>query len=465
MINLFNWVQGLVGFFTFWSGGGSGGGGNTTSTSYSTNLPEYAQPYYEELMKQTNKAVYSTVTPDMVGKINPSTGKAYVTADVGNVNGVQPMPTYTDERVAGMTPEQLAVQQQVQGMTTPTGFADAAQGLNTSQAMAGMTAAGGLSKALGYNPATVNAQSINGPSLQNYSMNSAAPVTAGSATSTAWSPQAAAYYSDPYQQGVTNIALREARRQADIAKEQGALGSISRGTFGGARQALMQGEAERNTQQNLGDIATKGAQSAYENAQKQFLADQQNRMTAQQLNIQSGLQAALANQQTSQQTNVQNLAAQLQTQGLSADEAMKAALANQQSNLAAQQSNQQAGLSAAQLAGQTGIAGLQAQTDAAKAQGALSATQQTTDLQRLQAQATSAAEKQALQQKIDDLAYQKFQEQQNYQKTQLEYLSNILRGNAGALGSTQVAYTPQPSTISQVAGLGLAGLGLVNALK
>ena len=430
MINLFNWVQSLVGFFTFWSGGGSGGGGNTTSTSYSTNLPEYAQPYYEELMKQSNKAVYTTDAQ-------------------GNVTGVQPMPTYTGDRIAGMTPEQLAVQQQVQGMTTPTGFADAAQGLDTSQAMAGMTAAGGLSKALGYNPATINA-----PTLQNYSMNSAAPVTAGSATSTAWSPQAAAYYSDPYQQGVTNIALREARRQADIAKEQGALGSISRGTFGGARQALMQGEAERNTQQNLGDIATKGAQSAYENAQKQFLADQQNRMTAQQLNIQSGLQAALANQQTSQQANVQNLAAQLQTQGLSADDAMKAALANQQT-----------GLSAAQLAGQTGIAGLQAQTDAAKAQGALSATQQTSELQRLQAQATSAGEKQALQQKIDDLAYQTFQEQQNYQKTQIEYLSNILRGNAGALGSTQVAYTPQPSTISQVAGLGLGGLGLVNALK
>jgi hypothetical protein len=55
-------------------------------------------------------------------------------------------------------------------------------------------------------------------------------------------------------------------------------------------------------------------------------------------------------------------------------------------------------------------------------------------------------------------------DQQNYQKQQLEYLSNILRGNAAALGSTQVQYTPQPSTISQIGGLGLAGLGLAKAL-
>ena len=45
LFNLFNWVTNLVEEFTFYScGGGSGGGGNQTSTSYSTNLPEYAKP-------------------------------------------------------------------------------------------------------------------------------------------------------------------------------------------------------------------------------------------------------------------------------------------------------------------------------------------------------------------------------------------------------------------------------------
>jgi FlaG/FlaF family flagellin (archaellin) len=34
-----------------------------TSTSYSTNLPEYAKPYYEELLKQTGK---QTLLPMLV---------------------------------------------------------------------------------------------------------------------------------------------------------------------------------------------------------------------------------------------------------------------------------------------------------------------------------------------------------------------------------------------------------------
>jgi hypothetical protein len=51
-------------------------------------------------------------------------------------------------------------------------------------------------------------------------------------------------------------------------------------------------------------------------------------------------------------------------------------------------------------------------------------TQQAADLERLKAQAASAGEKQALQQEIDNLKYQQFQETQNYQKAQLDYLSH-----------------------------------------
>jgi hypothetical protein len=42
------------------SGGGGGGPSTTTGTTYSSNLPEYAKPYYEELLKQTGKQVYTT---------------------------------------------------------------------------------------------------------------------------------------------------------------------------------------------------------------------------------------------------------------------------------------------------------------------------------------------------------------------------------------------------------------------
>ena len=75
----------------------------------------------------------------------------------------------------------------------------------------------------------------------------------------------------------------------------------------------------------------------------------------------------------------------------------------------------------------------------------MSVADQKAQLELLQAQAASGAEQQALQQEIDNLGYQQFMEDQDYAKKQLEFQSNILRGTAGALGSTQTQYTPAPN--------------------
>ena len=366
LFNLFNWVTNLVEAFTFYGGGdsGGGGGGSQTSTSYSTNLPEYAKPYYEELLKQTGKNVYTTDAS-------------------GTVTGVNAMPTYTGSRIAGFTPGQEAIQKEVSGLTLPGGFGSAATGLNTGQAMGFGAAGAGLSSALGYAPTSISGGTF--------------------------TPGAASYYMSPYASNVTDIAVREAEKQRDLAKTAGMTGAIGRGTFGGARNTLLQAEQERGANQNIADIRTKGQQEAYTNAQAQFQADQARRMQAEQL-TQQGQQFGA---------------------GLSKD---------------------------------IGLAGLTTGIDASGKQAAVAAASQTANLERLKAQAATEGEKQALQQQIDDLKYQTFQEQNNYQKQQLEYLSNILRGNAAALGSTQVQYTPQPSTISQIGGLGLAGLGLANVL-
>jgi len=227
-------------------------------------------------------------------------------------------------------------------------------------------------------------------------------------------------YMDPYTQAVVDVEKREAKRLADIEKSKAAMGSIGRGTFGGGREALMTAERDRATQQLLADIQAKGGQRAYEQALAAFQADEGR-----------ALQAAQANQ-----------AAQMQAAEL----------------------GQQAGQFQAQLGRDVGLAGLQTGLETAKATGALSATEQMANLERLKAQAASAAEEQALQQEINNLAYQQYMEEQDYQRRLLEYQSNILRGTAGALGSTQVQYAPAPSLASQIGGLGLAGLGLYNIL-
>jgi len=368
LLNLFNWVESLVSFFTFNIGGGGssggGGGGSQTSTSYSTNLPEYAKPYYEQLMKSTAQNVYTT---------DPS----------GNVTGVKPYETYTGSRLAGFTPAQTTQQAETLGMKTPGQFGAATSGLGAGTTLglgAGLT---GLTGAMGYTPMSVGTGTFGAP--------------------------AAASYMSPYQSNVTDIAVREAERKGAVDRSAGALGAIGRGTFGGARNTLMQAEQQRNLNQNIGDIRARGQQDAFMNAQQQFNQDQARSLQAQQLN-----QAAYGQQ--------------------------------------------------AQLLGQLGTAGLQSGLQGSQALGQLGAQQQTTDLARLQAQGATGAQQQQQNQQGLDIAYQNYLTQQNYPKSQLEYLSNILRGNAGALGSTQVQYTPAPSTASQIAGLGLAGLGLYNVL-
>jgi len=367
MFNLFNWVQDLVESFTFYGGGGKGGGGGggpQTQTSYSTNLPEYARPYYEELLKQSGKQIYTT---------DPS----------GNVTGVKEFTPYTGERVAGFTPGQEAVQAQTAALTQPGQFAGATTGLGAGTTMGLGAGMAGLGQAFGYNPAEISGGMF--------------------------TPGAASYYANPYQQNVTDIALRQASLQGQKDKTAGALGSIGRGTFGGARQALMQSEQQRNLNQQLGDIQAQGSQQGYLNAQQQFQADQLRRLQAAQLN------------QQGQQFQA----------GIGKD---------------------------------IGLAGLTAGLQGSQALGALGAQQQGTDIERLKAQAASAGESQAMQQERLNQQYQQFMDKQNYQKAQLDYLSNILRGNAGALGQTQVQYAPAPSIASQLGGLGLAGLGLYNVL-
>ncbi len=518
--------------FTLWGGGdGGGGGGNTTSTSYSTNLPEYAEPYYNELLKQTGRQTFSTDS-------------------TGAVTGVKPYQPYTGQRIAGFTPEQLAVQGEVRNMDTPGGFAQGTAGLTAAQQGSLFATQGGLAQALAYNPQAYTGTAVTNPMLNNYQMQAAqtgyqpqlndfqmqaaqtsynpnlqyfqmeSPGTVNARDFTSLSEQEMMGYMNPYQKAVTDAQIKEAQLEADRQRAQSALGAIGRGTFGGARNTLAQATTDSANMTAMAKMRAEGQLGAYNQALGQFNTDEGRRLQAQQLNQQAnltrgqanlqanlgvqqlgtetGLRTALANLDAGQQANVQNLASRLQTQGLSADQALRTALANletrQQSNvqnlssmlqtqglgseqaMRAALANQAAQLDYTKLNEQTrqfgaglgkelfstGLAGL---TDTSKGLGAMAATQQEADLARLQAQAASGAEGQALSQKAMDTNYQQAMEARDWNQKQLEFYSNILRGNAGALGSTQVQYTPAPSATSQIAGLGLAGLGLYKALS
>lgn len=93
----------------------------------------------------------------------------------------------------------------------------------------------------------------------------AARLTAASAFAPT-APQVSQFM-NPYLQNVVDIQQREARRAADVERQQLGAQAVSAGGFGGSRQAILEAEQARNLQQQLGDIQTRGLAAAYEDAQ------------------------------------------------------------------------------------------------------------------------------------------------------------------------------------------------------
>lgn len=219
----------------------------------------------------------------------------------------------------------------------------------------------------------------------------------------------------------------------------GGIGALASGqqymgmaTSPGAQQAFMS-----PYMQNVVDVQK---QEAIRDAQKGLLG--QNLAAARQ-GTYGGARQTLA--QTERDRNLQAQLAQIQAAG-----SQKAFEAGQQ---------------AQQFGANLGLQGFGQAAQAGAAMGQLGAQQQQTDLARIQAQAAAGAEQRSLEQQRLDTAYADFLRQRDYPMEQLGYYSNLLRGVPVQLGSTQTTYAQPPSMISQVGGLGLAGLGLYNLAK
>jgi len=480
-----------------------------TSTTTTSNLDESSRPFYQDLMNRAQAQSYQPYIP--YGYTQDKDGNVVRATDASG-NPVDAT------RIAGFTPAQEQVQQNILGMTAPNQF-------GTGSALAYEAGLGALNQR--YDTGQFNAQQVQGPQLNQYEMGPVSGISAQQYNAptmqtarTNYRPDLTAFqmaapeefgaaqakeYMSPYIQNVMDVQKREAMRDAQKSQLAEDLGSARQGTYGGSRQLLASLERERNLGTQLGDIQARGQQAAYENAQAQFERDraagltagQQNlqaRLATQELGAQQGMQAALANLSSEQQANVQNQAAQLQTQGLNAEQAMRAALANQgvdvtraqanlQSQLQTQElgsqnymqaslANQQQDLEAQRLreqsrqfGSQQGLAGLQLAGDMGQTLGNLGQYQQTADLQRLQAQSDTARQQQMLQQQYYDQRYADYLRQRDYPMEQLGQYSNLIRGLPVGLSSTNITYAQPPSLMSQVAGAGLGAYSTAQMLK
>lgn len=427
------------------SGDGGGGGGAAQQTTIS-DLPEWAKPYAQQTLAKTQALT-----------------------DVGQ----NKYPTYTGERIQGLDPLQQQAYQGVGGMQT-TPQLDVASNVAQSAALRGLGTGyqagqfGNQFQAPGaYQPATFDYIQAQAPELQQYQMGPAERVGTGSFTQ----PGAAAQYMSPFIEQALVPQLREAQRTSDILGTQQAGQAVQQGAFGGSRAGLLEAERQRNLATQMGDIRSKGLQTAFEQAQQLYGTEAQRQLAAQQANQAAGLTVG-----------GQNLAAQLGIQQLGAGQSLQAQLANQQARQQAQaqreasrqfgygQRMQAAGLGAQYgLAGQQlgeqsrqygaglGLQGLQTALSGAGQLGQLGQQQfgQQKDIYGLQNQ--FGQQQRDYQQQLLSQQYQDFLNQQRYPYQQLEFMSNILRGTP--MGTVQSMYQAQPSQMSQLAGLGVAGAG------
>ena len=199
-------------------GGGSGGGGQPTqNTTYSTNVPEYARPYVENMLESTQKQIY---TDDMAG-----------------FRPYKPYSTDPNKYFAGFQPLQEKAMTATGNLQTP-GQYTTATGLAGMSGIEGLGLAGQMAGA------------------------------GGRYAQQATDPTAIQSYMSPYMQNVVDYQKSQALRDYQMAAPMRARAAVGAGAFGGSRQAIESAEAQRNLMSQLQGIEAQGRQGAFQQAQQ-----------------------------------------------------------------------------------------------------------------------------------------------------------------------------------------------------
>ncbi|CAB4123662.1 hypothetical protein UFOVP48_57 [uncultured Caudovirales phage] len=133
-------------------------------------------------------------------------------------------------------------------------------------------------------------------------------------------------YMNPYLQASLDPQLKELQRQSQINNTTNAGKLTQAGAYGGSRQAILEGEENRNLLDKSQGLISAGYNTAYNNAQNQFNAEQNRGLTAQQ-NTEQSRQFGAGNA-LDVNKNLENLGTtqrDITQQGMTADQAAFAA--------------------------------------------------------------------------------------------------------------------------------------------
>ncbi len=230
------------------SGGGSPPSHTTSTVTQSTsNLPDYAKPYYTSLMSR------------------------------GQEESLRPYETYEGQRLTGMSDATRS------GLDASSSYAqsgtpalDAATGL--AGGMAGQ-AAGMTGYQSGYAAGPYGYDSIN---VRQFDQG------------------AADEYMSPYMDDVIERARQEVIKSTMEEEALRDANAAARGSFGGSRAEVANQIARGQAQERMMDLTVEGRQSAFENAQQQFERDRQAQFGADVQNLDADIQTQQLGEQSRQ---------------------------------------------------------------------------------------------------------------------------------------------------------------------
>lgn len=229
-------------------GGGGGNPGPTNSTTQTSNIPEYARPYVENMLNATQGQLFNmgttggtpgkAATYDSEGNmLTPEVAATPGTQSITGFKPYQPYSTNVNDYFAGPSAMQ---QQSYQGMANM----GVAPQISEGSQMAGAGGLGSLGLA--------GQAAMTGQNYQNMATN----------------PNAVGAYMSPYMQNVVDYQKGQALRDYSMGMPKLQAQAVGQGAFGGNRMALQQAEAQRSLGSQLQGIEATGAQQAFQNAQQ-----------------------------------------------------------------------------------------------------------------------------------------------------------------------------------------------------
>ena len=218
---------GVIARFTLW-GGGSGGGQANTTYSNTSNIPEYAQPYVEQMLGAAQKEIFNYGgTPAQY-----TTEPVYETQSTGPRGGTRKVQVGTKQVLVPGT-----------GTEGPNSIKDFQPFSNDPNAYFA-----------GFSP------------MQKQAQQSAQNMQAGPQ---GFQQDVGAYMS-PYAQYALQPQLQSAARESQIQGQQQQAQAAQAGAFGGGRDAIMRAERERPLANTPSNILATGMQNAFNQAQQQY---------------------------------------------------------------------------------------------------------------------------------------------------------------------------------------------------